>query len=361
MWGDFPPFGCLFSRIYSLKQLGVVSNLAAKVNPVDDSLSTPKFSLSIVIPIFMPFLGTPSLFFESPSSRYSGRNPIYVQIPAYRDSELSKTLLSLYRKAAQPQRIRTAVLWQYGTEEQLDARVLRLPNLRIFRIPASESPGCNWARNYLQRQWQGEPYTLLLDSHHRFVQNWDKTVIRMYKTLKSDGVKKPIVTAYLPPYHSEREPHGRLRDIRKIYPHAYERGLLTHLTSNPVVFWEKLSKPLKADFISLHFLFTDGKFNREILADPEVYFFGDEVVTSLRAFIRGYDFFHPHRILGWHQYERTARVTHWDDHSNWRKLTARSHKRIKNIYRGRSGVRNRAIDIRSRKDYEAHIHLKLIQ
>lgn len=71
---------------------------------------------------------------------------IYVQIPAYRDEELSATLLSLYRNAARPDRLRVQVLWQHGPDEQLASELATLPNLEIEAVLASASLGCNWAR-----------------------------------------------------------------------------------------------------------------------------------------------------------------------------------------------------------------------
>ena len=252
-------------------------------------------------------------------------------------------------------------MWQHGAEDKLDKRVLSLPNLELFRIPFSESSGCNWARNYLQQQWSGEPYTLFLDSHHRFVKDWDARLIEMYETLKAAGIGKPVVTAYLPSYDPSREPHGRLREVMKIYPLQYERGLLTKLTSFAVVFWKNLALPIRADFVSLHFLFTDGIFNREVLADPDIYFFGDEVVTSLRAFTHGYDFFHPHRILGWHLYDRETRVTHWHDHGCWKAMAEKSLNKIRAIYSGKYVYICRTKQVRSVSEFEASIHTRLIR
>src|SRR6267154_2223317 len=84
----------------------------------------------------------------------SGRSPvrrkeIYVQIPAYRDSQLSRTLLDLYAKAADPTRLRVAVAWQHAWDERLAPSVRGLPGLEIIGIPCAASRGCNWARSLL--------------------------------------------------------------------------------------------------------------------------------------------------------------------------------------------------------------------
>ncbi|HEX9992210.1 MAG TPA: GlcNAc-transferase family protein [Acidimicrobiales bacterium] len=88
---------------------------------------------------------------------------IYVQVPAYRDPELGPTLLDLYAKAAHPGRLRTCVLWQRDDEELPD-EVRRLPGLELIEASYRESRSANWARSILQQRWDGEPFTMLIDS-----------------------------------------------------------------------------------------------------------------------------------------------------------------------------------------------------
>ena len=128
---------------------------------------------------------------------------IYVQIPAYKDLELPETLRSLYDRARRPDALRVRVLWQRGPEERLPSDVCRLPRLEIDEIDAGRSEGPNWARHRLQSNWSGERYTLLLDSHHRFVKSWDVTAIDMLEAIRSGGTERPILTAYLPDYQPD--------------------------------------------------------------------------------------------------------------------------------------------------------------
>jgi hypothetical protein len=57
---------------------------------------------------------------------------MFVQIPAYRDSELAATLLDLYAKARCPEFLRVVVLWQHAAQGEntfgdlLAARVCRM-------------------------------------------------------------------------------------------------------------------------------------------------------------------------------------------------------------------------------------------
>lgn len=298
---------------------------------------------------------------RSPSQLVGCDDRIYVQIPAYRDSELSATLMDLYAKALSPHRLRVGVVWQYGPGERLASSVRRLPQLEIIDVPYEQSRGCNWARNLLQRRWRNEPYTLLLDSHHRFVRGWDDKLLKMHKALFFEGYKKPVITAYLPSYSPGRGPGARKRRPYKIYPFARESGLLTRLTSFPIPAYDTLSKPVEADFASLHFLFTIGAFNREVQFDPRIYFFGDEVVTSLRAYTHGYDLFHPHIVLGWHSFDRSSRVPHWNDHCNWHIQHGQSLRIMRRMFKGQHLGKFGAGRKRTVQEYEDHILLKLAE
>src|SRR6202021_3021860 len=92
-----------------------------------------------------------------------------------------------------------------------------LNNLKIIPIPADDSLGPNWARRVLQDRYDGEEFTLLLDSHHRFVTGWDQTAREMLEGLRKTCAK-PILTAYLPPYDPKPDPRGPRRGDLKFYP-----------------------------------------------------------------------------------------------------------------------------------------------
>lgn len=285
----------------------------------------------------------------------------FVQIPSYRDRELPATLCDLFKKAAHPDRLRVCVAWQYGEGETLPAAIVRRSNVEIIATPARMSQGPNWARRRLQSLYRDEPYTLFLDAHHRFVDGWDDRVLKMFLKLKRSGIEKPLITAYLPPYDPSNDPRGRSRELLKIYPLKRTRGLLTHLTGRKITLWRWLKKPIAADFLSLHFVFCEGRFNRDILLDPNIYFFGDEVFIGLRAFCAGYDLYHPHQMIGWHVYDRATRIPHWEEHPKWQDLEERSFERMRRIIEGRLRPRGYFSSERSVQDYQDHIGITLMK
>jgi hypothetical protein len=279
---------------------------------------------------------------------------LYVQVPAYRDLELVPTLRDLYAKAARPGRLRVRVMWQREEDEVLPDDVLALPRLEVDEVPAAASEGCNWARLKLQKAWEGERYTLLLDSHHRFVDGWDDLALEMLERLRAAGTVKPMLTGYLPAYHPSSDRYRPDRPHR-LYPYARDGGVLTRLKGGVIHDSELLTEPVPADFASLHFILADGCFNNEVPFDPTVYFFGDEVLTSVRAFAAGYRLFHPHRVIGWHDYDRNSRVPHWADHEGYAERHDRSLAAIRRWFAGERDISS--ADVAA---FEAHVNLCLV-
>jgi hypothetical protein len=52
----------------------------------------------------------------------------------------------------------------------------------------------------------------------------------------------------------------------------------------------------------------------------------------VRAFTHGYDLFHPHRLIAWHEYTRKGRTKHWEDHSDWPAWNAACHAQNRQLF-----------------------------
>jgi hypothetical protein len=79
--------------------------------------------------------------------------------------------------------------------------------------------------------------------------------------------------------------------------------------------WQNMTRPIKARFVSGHYFFSIGQHCKEYKYDPNIYFAGDEISLSIRSFTLGYDLYHPHKCLVYHEYMRLHRRKHWDDHA----------------------------------------------
>lgn len=253
---------------------------------------------------------------------------IFVQIAAYRDPQLVPTVKDCIKNAAKPGRLHFCIGWQHAPDENID-EIVSLPQVSIIDMPYQESKGACWIRRKIQDQYNGETYTLQLDSHHRFAKNWDIELIKMYKRLKKGGVTKPLITAYLPSYNAADE--SRINEVWQI---NYER----FMPEGPIFFrpsrikeQEKLTGPVPARGVSGHFIFTKGTWCREVKYDPEIYFHGEEISLAVRSYTHGYDLFHPHKPYVWHQYTREGQKKHWDDHTNWGEVNKKSYLRVKKL------------------------------
>jgi hypothetical protein len=91
----------------------------------------------------------------------------------------------------------------------------------------------------------------------------------MLEALRASGIRRPVLTAYLPPYQPSH-PASRGRMPYKINPLQRENGVLTRLTGFPIRHWRSLDQPVAADFLSLHFALADGRFNGDVPMDPAI-------------------------------------------------------------------------------------------
>jgi hypothetical protein len=75
-----------------------------------------------------------------------------------------------------------------------------------------------------------------------------------------------------------------------------------------------------------------GQFCKEVPHDPEYYFHGEEISIAVRAYTWGYDLFHPHKVVCWHEYTRKGRTKQWDDDKDWGKRNEYCHLKNRKLF-----------------------------
>lgn len=265
-------------------------------------------------------------------------NTIFVQMAAYRDPQLIPTLNNLIDNAKHPENLHIGICWQHGDEDPTDifldagytiegfkedprvggAPVLNITKngakLSVIDIHFHKTKGACWARNQIQQLYSKEKYTMQLDSHHRFVEEWDELSISMLESLRYKS-KKPLLTAYIPSFDPENDPGARVQEPWKMdFDRFIPEGAVFFIPST-IDNWKELTEPMRARFFSAHFAFADGTFAEEVQHDPEYFFHGEEISIAVRAYTHGYDLYHPHRVIAWHEYTRKGRIKVWDDHT----------------------------------------------
>ena len=269
------------------------------------------------------------------------KETIFIHLPAYRDPELVPTIKDALKNAKYPKRIHFGICRQYHPDDKFDDLTEFKGDKRfnIYECLYTEAKGLPWARAVINEQLMGkQDYILQLDSHHRFAQDWDVTLIEMHNQREKQGYK-PILAAYLPLYTPFNDPEGRSMEpwqqqFACFYPHGtiFIRPSLLHG-------WKDMTEPPFSRFLSGHFCFARTEWAREVKHDPDIYFSGEEINLTVRSYTHGYDMFHPHKLVVWHSTMREERsgMLKWDDDAklgvDWwnRQNTARA--KIRQLFR----------------------------
>jgi len=245
------------------------------------------------------------------------KETIFIHLPAYRDPELVPTIKDALKNAKYPKRIHFGICRQYHPDDKFDDLTEFKGDKRfnIYECLYTEAKGLPWARAVINEQLMGkQDYILQLDSHHRFAQDWDMTLIEMHNQREKQGYK-PILAAYLPLYTPFNDPEGRSMEpwqqqFACFYPHGtiFIRPSLLHG-------WKDMTEPPFSRFLSGHFCFARTEWAREVKHDPDIYFSGEEINLTVRSYTHGYDMFHPHKLVVWHSTMREERsgMLKWDD------------------------------------------------
>jgi len=258
---------------------------------------------------------------------------IFIQIASFCDPQLIITIKDCIENSKYPENLVFGITNQYNPNDKFNIDEFQNDNrFRIENILHTESKGACWARNLLQKRYSGETYTLQIDSHMRFAPNWDIEMIGMIEHLQDKGHKKPLLTGYVSSFDPDNDPQGRVQEPWRM---VFDR----FIPESPVFFlpetipkWQELSEPIPARFYSAHFCFTLGQFCIDVPHNPEYYFHGEEISIGVRAFTHGYDLFHIHKPLIWHEYERKGRVKQWDIDKEWFKKNEHSHKLNRQLF-----------------------------
>ena len=290
---------------------------------------------------------------------------IFVQIASYRDPQLIPTIENMLENAKRPKNLRIGVARQFHPDDKFDdlSKFENDSRFRILNIPHEEAEGVCWARNLVQQLYQDEEYTLQIDSHMRFAPNWDDEMIKMVKQLQMKGYKKPLLTGYVSSFDPDNDPQGRVQEPwRMSFDRFIPEGAVFFLPET-IPGWRDMKEPVPARFYSAHYAFTLGQFTKEVQHNPEYYFHGEEISISARAYTCGYDLFHPHKVLIWHEYTRKGRTKQWDDDKKWVDRNNKSHLLNRKLF-GMDGLEQEGHDgpfgfgsERSLRDYEKYAGL----
>jgi hypothetical protein len=233
---------------------------------------------------------------------------IFVSIASYRDPQLGPTIDDCLAKARRPDRLTFGISWDHGPEEApLDC--FSDPAFRVLDVDWRESKGACWARGEIMKLWDNEKWFLQVDSHLRFVQDWDA---KLLEQAAATGSPKPVLTSYGGSF-VPGDPTSFSEEPMLLAFMGFDEGILM-VKPAPMPNWRTSTRPVRSRFLGAMLLFAPGQFVVDVPYDPELYFWGEEITLAVRAFTHGYDLFHPGELIVWHEYTRAKMPKHWTDH-----------------------------------------------
>ncbi|WP_177173125.1 GlcNAc-transferase family protein [Rosenbergiella nectarea] len=255
---------------------------------------------------------------------------IFINIASYRDQELWQTLDSVITQAEDASKLHIAIYWQDDNDLNrlieagwAPASVSAIAGFPVYQLqgsaalvelialPYQKAQGVGFARALCDQLYQDEQWFLQIDAHSLFDKMWDRRLIDTLATL-SQQCTKPLISNYPPSYHTT--PEGDIVFAK----HAHR---VTFNTFNPEGLPTLASRvltstyPVQGSFLAAGFIFTQGAFVTEVGNDSTIFFEGEEITLSLRAFSWGYDIYHLGYPVLWHHYTRQDAPKIWNDQS----------------------------------------------
>jgi hypothetical protein len=228
---------------------------------------------------------------------------IFIQIAAYRDLEVTPTILDAIKQSSGNHQINFGVHTVYVEESEIN--VPDLPNVKHAESKAPNNIGLGMGRALAHQFYDGEDYYLQCDSHSRFVKNWDEIVIHSVLNYQIQGIHKPLLTMYPANYwypsltakfvEKDPLPEGHLSDIQFIENLDQFRAVRIPLqTAVPIKNGGKFVKSVSGGSI-----FTVKGFQP---FNTDIAFYGEEIWLAARAYTHGYDIMVPDEQYMYHLY-----------------------------------------------------------
>jgi hypothetical protein len=249
------------------------------------------------------------------------KNCIFVSIASYRDKLCSDTIKSLYENAKYPKNIYLGICQQNKINDDDCLKGLDIDNsrIKIIRIPHTEAKGPTYARYLCANLWNQEEYFLQIDSHTKFVKNWDIKCILSIKKLKKIS-NKPVLSHY-PRNFNDYKNYDKNKKFKLSYIKHFYYNKYNIIKYDGARIIDTKNSFIKTPFVTGCMLFAESSFLKEIPFDQNLdyLFTGEEILHSLRFYTYGYDVYIPNQNILFHYYIRDDNPKLWDDLKYYKK------------------------------------------
>jgi len=237
---------------------------------------------------------------------------IFIQISAYQDHELHKTILDCIKKSSGNNELSFGISLVFKEDNII---IPCVPNLKIKTSMAPKDLGVGVGRYLANQFYDGEDFYLQVDAHTRFVENWDEIAIDSYNLYKQEGYN-PVLTTYPAPYWYEDG-----QEVFAVNPgvNAIDFKVEDVESFKKTKFFHQYSKDPEGSIftksISGGSVFSSGDISL-IAPNKKMFNWGEEMLYAVRLFTHGYDLMIPQKQYLYHLY-----YDHEKKESNFRNLS----------------------------------------
>jgi hypothetical protein len=247
---------------------------------------------------------------------------IFVQISAYRDQEVTATILDAIKQSSGKHTLNFGVHFIYLEESEIN--VPDLPNVKYITSKAPENVGVGIGRYIAHQFYNGEDFYFQCDSHSRFVKDWDEIAIHSVLDYQIQGIDKPLLTMYPSNYWYKDTTFSEIETDKG--DTSYRSNISFH--EKPEEFKNlripsQMSVDAKGSIftksISAGCVFTLGPY---LEPNKDMAFWGEEILMAARSYTHGYDLVLPNQQFMYHLYynwsnpEINRRKIFWQDFPN---------------------------------------------
>jgi hypothetical protein len=274
---------------------------------------------------------------------------IFISIASYMDPHLQRTIRSALDAAEDPARLSFGVVEQATRPTRDDLRGL-CDRIAYVHLDPRDTLGACWARTLAHSLYNEEAYFCQIDAHSVFDPGWDRLAVEALDALAAQTGNPKTLISNLPTAFT-LDPYGKVVDE----PHGTPFKLIPNMqTFDPLVgalpgskaLCEDTDGPVAGLLVAAGFIFAPAPYVEDLPYDPLLYFNGEELAISLKAYTRGWDVWHMNPAPLRHLYKTKRRgesFLHWDSlyelKRRWTstELIDRARRRLDNLIHGRIG------------------------
>jgi [Skp1-protein]-hydroxyproline N-acetylglucosaminyltransferase len=246
--------------------------------------------------------------------KVSNDKKIFCSVASYRDKQCPLTVKDMILKAKNPENLVICICQQNdGNDEScFDKYDLKGATIKSIILSDRDARGPCWARYLIQQAWTGEEYFLQIDSHMRFVQDWDEKCKNDIKSLP----EKSCLTNYVSNFNLETgmpDEHNQLRGPLKIVnKETSEYDGFFRVNSD---FITSSNGPMLAYGWGACFSFSKSNILHDAPYDPYTpfLFFGEEMDIWARMYTHGWYVYAPSVPICFTNFDRAYRPTFWEN------------------------------------------------